>query len=363
MKTRTHRIVRTLPVAVFAFVALAVPAYGDTTPAATTDAVTATQQQMAEMQLRYGSLSAAMAQHYAGRQNQAIASYLLGSPGSFGTLAGVSSSEVKSLASALPEGATVEQLDAALSTAGLTLSSNAYSSVSAAAAEVRAKAATLDAAVAQAGIAWAGAMLRLHAPELITPPVPNIDTSSVTGMPAEGLAFGMFMNRSLNAMVRSFPDVFSQVSASGVGSSAAQTAWNKSMTTAMAASKPDLTKMLPTKCGAAFLGALAGSTGSSPAGCSPCVAAGRLAGSQLDLLFDPSKGSTIPDPSNPALNPSEWSSLTPYQREQLAQQNKSVNDALAGSTSGGSTGCTAAGSAVQRNVQDVLPDVLDYLGK
>lgn len=328
----------------------------------TTDSFTLAQQEMQNMQLRYGSLSSSMASMYATRQQQAIGSYLAGGAGKFGSLAGLSAADVKAMSVQLPVNATAADLDAALASRGLTLSSKAYTDVATAMSEINAKAKSLDATVAQAGIAWAQQLVRLRAPELITPGVPQLDTSAAMSVPTEGLAFGMFMNRSLNAMIMSFPDVFADVSASGIGSKAAQDAWNKSMGTAMKASAPDFTKMLPSKCGGAFLDALGGKTTASSGGCSPCVAAGRLANSQMGLIFDPSKGSTLPDGSS-ALNPAEWEKLTPAQREQLIKQNPSIADAIGRSQATTATGCTAAGSAVSRNVKDVLPDVLKYLGK
>jgi hypothetical protein len=327
----------------------------------TTDAYTSAQQQMTDMQLRYGSLSSAMAGHYAGKQQLAIASYLAGGPGKFGSLSGLNSTDIKALSTSLPAGATVADLDIALATRGLTLNSKSFSDVSVAAAEIRSKAASLDATVAQAGMNWAQQMLRLRAPELLTPPVPSIDTTQYTSVPAEGLAFGMFMNRSLNALILNFPDVFSQVSSSGVGTKSSQEAWARAMGQAMTASAPDFNKMLPTKCGGAFLDALGGKTNQTN-GCSPCVAAGRLANAQMGLIFDPTKGSTLPDSSS-ALNPSEWDRLTPTQRDQLVKQNPTLADALGRATASSSTGCSAAGAAVTRNVKDVLPDVLNFLNK
>jgi len=287
---------------------------------------------------------------------------LAGGPGKFGSLAGLNSSEVKSLSVNLPINATAADLDLALASRGLTLSSKAYSDVYTAMSEISSKGKSLDATVAQAGIAWAQQLIRLRAPELMVPGVPQLDSSSVMSVPTEGLAFGMFMNRSLNAMIMGFPDVFADVSATGIGTKASENAWNKAMSNAMKASAPDFNKMLPSKCGGAFLDALGGKSTASVEGCSPCVAAGRLANSQMGLIFDPSKGSTLPDASS-ALNPSEWEKLTPAQRELLIKQNPSISDAIGRSQSTTATGCSAAGSAVSRNVKDVLPDVLTFLGK
>lgn len=318
--------------------------------------------QMNEMGLRYGSLSSAMLDSYAHKEGKALTSFLIGNPGQLANLSGLSSSDprVQTLLSQVGPGATMSELDAALAASGLTLSSTAYRSVSAAAREVSTKGASMDAAVVAAGMSWASKMVNLRAPELVVPTAPGLDVSEVTGMPAEGLAFGMFTNRSLNAFVRQFPDVFSQVSTAGIGSASQQNAWNSAMTTAMNASRPDFNSMLPSQCGAAFLAGLSG--GGYSGSCSPCVAAGRLANGQLQLIFDPSASSVIPNPSDPSLSPTEWANLTPAQRAAITAQNPSVSGAISSSNGGGSTGCSAGSGAVQRNVSQTVPSILDFLG-
>ena len=320
-------------------------------------------EQMAQMELRYGSLAGAMQISYAQNRGMGLASFLAGNPGQLANLTGLTADDpkMKTLLAQLGAGSSITDLDSALSQSGLTLSSNAYRSVSNAALEIRAKASTLDAAVVQAGMSWAATMVSLRAPELAIPTAPQLDTTAVTGMPAEGLAFGMFTNRALNAFVRGFPDVFGQVSASGIGSNDQMKAWNSSIKTAMKASSADLSTMLGDGCGSAFLAGLAGNTYAGS--CSPCVAAGRLANGQLQLIFDPSAASVIPNNADNALSPAEWQNLTPAQREALAAQNSSVSSVLSSATPNtSSTGCSAASSAVKRNVTATVPSILDYLG-
>lgn len=323
------------------------------------DAISETQEQMEQMALRYGSLSSAMADSFAQRQGTSLKSFLLGKPGTFANLAGVDPARVSTLAGQLGANATAGDLDAAIAANGLSFTSAAFQSVDAAAAEIRAKAGSYDAAVVQAGMQWAQALLSLHAPALVAPSAPTLDGSQVTGLPAEGLAFGMFTNRALNSFVRQYPDVFGQVNLTGIGTAEQLKAWNKSIGTAMKAAKPDLTSMLPSKCGAAFLDGLAGKAGSA-SGCSPCSAAGLLANGQLNLIFDPKSGSTLQDPSNAAVTPAEWANLTPSQREQVVKQNPSLATALE-SGSRTSNGCTALGSSVDTNLDRVLPKVIDFL--
>lgn len=354
MKTRSTPRRHVLTAALMS-VAIAVTTAGTAQGDATTDA----RKQMDEMALRYGSLSGAMADSYAQRQGTSIKSFLLGKPGTFANLAGVDAAQVSALAGQLGTNATSADLDAAISANGLAFSSSAYRSIETATSEMRAKAGSYDAAVVQAGMQWAQALLTLHAPALTMPNAPQLDGSQVTGMPAEGLAFGMFTNRALNSFVRQYPDVFGQVNLTGIGSAEQQKAWNKSISTAMKAAKPDLTSMLPSKCGAAFLDGLAGKAGSS-SGCSPCSAAGLLANGQLQLIFDPQAGSTLQDPSNPAVTPAEWASMTPSQREQVLKQNPSLATAL-GSASKTTNGCSTLGSSVDTNLDNVLPKVIDFL--
>lgn len=325
------------------------------------DTMSDAQKQMDDMTLRYGSLSGAMLQSYAVRQGSSLKSFLIAKPGTLANLSGANAASVDALVAQLGPNATSADLDAVLSSNGLAFGSSAYQSVSAAALAVKAQAGSYDAAVVQAGMTWANALVSLHAPALVTPSSPQLDASQVTGMPAEGLAFGMFTNRALNAFIRSYPDVFSQVAASGVGTPAQMKDWNKSMSAAMAASKPDLNNMLGSSCAGAFLDGLTGKASSGP--CSPCSAAGLLANGQLQLIFDPTAGSTIPDGSNAGVSASEWQNMTPSQRQIVLQQNPSLAGALTKASSGAGSNCSAAGGAVAGNVATVLPGVLDYLNK
>ena len=327
------------------------------------DAYTQTQMQMMEMQLRYGSLSSAMVGHYAGGANQKLSSFLSGSAGTFGSFSGANPEDFKSMALSLGKNATLEDLDALFERADLTLSSQAYQDVNTAALELDAKGDTFDSLVVKAGATWAQSVMSLRAPQLMTPAVPQVKDDRSVQLPAEGLAFGMFVNRSLNALVRQWPNVMGNVVASGVGSAESQKAWQQSMQVAMNASKPDFESMLPSDCGAAFIQGLSGNVTSNL--CAPCVSAGRLASSQLDLLFAPGSGSVIPNAANPALNPTEWANLTPFQKEQLLKQNPSIAQAVANSSAASSNdvGCSRLKYNVQSNVTGSLPDVLNYLTK
>lgn len=325
------------------------------------DAYTQTQTQMMEMQLRYGSLSSAMVGHYAGNANQKLSSFLNGSAGTFGSFSGADPEEFKSMALSLGKNATLADLDSLFDQADLTLSSQAYQDVNTAALELDTKSDTFDALVVKAGATWAQSVMSLRAPQLVTPAVPQVKDDRSVQLPAEGLAFGMFVNRSLNALVRQWPNVMGNVISSGTGSAESQKSWRESMQLAMSASKPDFESMLPSDCGAAFIQGLSGNVTSNL--CAPCVSAGRLASSQLDLLFAPGSGSVIPNAADPALNPTEWANLTPFQKEQLLQQNPSIAQAVANSSaaSSGEVGCAGLKYNVQSNVTGSLPDVLDYL--
>lgn len=330
-------------------------------PVVNSDAYSQTQAQMMEMQLRYGSLSSAMVGYYAGGANQKLSSFLNGSPGTFGSFTGLSQEEFSNMAMSLGKNATLADLDSLMEQSNLTLSSQAYQDVSSAASELDAKSTTFDALVVKAGTNWAQSVMSLRAPQLVTPSVPQVKDDRSVQLPAEGLAFGMFVNRSLNALVRQWPNVMGEVVASGVGSKEAQQAWKQSMQAAMGASKPDFESMLPSECGSAFIQGLAGNVTSNA--CAPCVSAGRLASSQLDLLFAPGSGSVIPNSADPALNPAEWANLTPFQKEQILKQNPSIADAVAASSAASSNevGCASLGSNVQGSVTGSLPSVLDYL--
>ena len=314
-----------------------------------------TEEQMELLAKRYGSLSAAMAENYARNEGLSLKSFMLGKPGAFSDLSGLNPSSITGIRSNNVD-ITVNDLDMLLQERGLALSSLAYSSIEKAAFEVRSKSKSYDAAVVQAGMSWADTLYKLNVPTLKYPDAPKLDGSVVTSLPSEGLVFGMFTNRALNNFVRDYPDVFSKVSATGIGSDAQLSAWNNSIKQAMTNSRPDLSGMLPGVCGVSFLDGLSGN--SSSEGCSPCNAAGLLGNAQLSLIFNPSAGSTIGN-NDSTLSPAEWSKLSPKQREAVMSQNPSLASVINGVD--GSNGCGALKPSVQNNISSVLPKVLDYL--
>ncbi|MFM7088873.1 MAG: hypothetical protein ACKOW9_05090 [Candidatus Paceibacterota bacterium] len=312
--------------------------------------------QMENLAKRYGSLSAAMAESYAINEGVSLKSFILGKPGTFSDLSGVNTGTLTGLTSS-NKNLTINELDLLLQDKGLTLSSLAFSSLEKAALEVRSKSQSYDAAVIQAGMLWADTLYKLNVPALKYPDAPAMDASVVTGMPSEGLVFGMFTNRALNNFVRDFPDVFSQVNKSGIGSDKQLAVWNTSIKQAMNNSRPDLSSMLPGACGKSFLDGLSGSSASN--GCSPCNAAGLLGNAQLSLIFNPEAGSTL-DKSDATISPSEWAKLSPKQRESVLKQNPTLSKVISGS-SGAENGCTSIKPAVQSSIDSVLPKVLDFL--
>lgn len=319
--------------------------------------VAAVDQQMAAMEGRYASMSAAMATYYAANRGVALNAYLGDNPNALKNLLGSDKVLTDVLARA-NQAKSPEELNMILSSSGLGLDVNRWTSLTAANADLQAKAASIDAAVVNAGMNWAAALTQIHIPSVQAPGLPAMSTALATSMPAEGLAFGLFMNQSLANLISNFPDVFSQVQASGVGSPTAASAWKAAMGAAAAGSYSDLSKVVGTSsCGAAFVDGL---TGKSANGCSPCEIAGMYGNAQMTLIFNPSAGSKAIDPSNPAVSATEWANMTPAQRAAIVAQ----NPGLAGnvdSALNGTNGCTSAGPAVQEGASSAVKDVLDFL--
>lgn len=315
--------------------------------------------QMLTLSNQYTSMTVAMANYYASSRGLALGAYLADNPSALSKLAGnnpqlgnamVTTADIKS----------PEQLAQLLAGNGATLDVKSWTSIAAAGDDLKAKAESIDAAVVNAGMTWAQALTAVQVPTLNVPGTPGLDRSASISMPAEGLAFGLFLNQSLANLIGNFPDVFAQVKASGIADPSSQAAWQKSMATAAAASKVSLTNVAGSNpCGAAFVDGL---TGNSPKGCSPCAVAGRYANAQMQLLFNPSAGSKALDPTNPAVTATEWANLTPALKKAILQQNpglaKTVDDALKGTA-----GCKATSKVTTRASGDAVKKVLDFLNK
>jgi hypothetical protein len=341
-----------LPVALSA----QVPAGANETGAVSVDTA-AIEQQMTAFEGRYASMTAAMATYYAANRGQALGAFLGDNPAALANFAG-GGDGLSNLLNKASQVKSPEELNRLLATAGVGLDVNSWNTLAAARSDLQAKAGSMDAAVVNAGMSWASALTQIAVPSVQAPGIPAMNTTLATSMPAEGLAFGLFLNQSLANLIGNFPDVFAQVSASGVASPTAAAAWQSAMNAAANSSSSDLGKIVGTSaCGAAFVDGL---TGKSANGCSPCAIAGMYGNAQVGLLFNPAAGSKAIDPSNPAVTATEWANLTPAQRAAIVAQNpglaQNVDNAL-----NGTNGCSSASGAVKSGASDSVKKVIDFL--
>ena len=166
--------------------------------------------------------------------------------------------------------------------------------------------------------------------------VPLDNGASLTAAGSDGLLFALFANRSMANFAGNFPDLFSQVSASGLGTAEGVAAWNASRSAAASTLTADLSGSMLNPCGVALLGAMASGSvtgvGSSIPGCSSCVTAGAYMHSSMNRLTNPDAYATLQIPDG-SLTPQEWGSLSDWQRNSILQSNPGLADALAAANS------------------------------
>lgn len=229
---------------------------------------------------------------------------------------------------------------------------------------------SIDAAVVSAGANWAAQLGAIRAPELNAPSAPKMDTAAASAMPTESLAFGLFLDKSLTAMVVDFPDVFAQVRNSGVGTAASKAAWDQSMMTALSASRPDFTAMLPSPCHSVMLTAMAsGDAGQArtatngAGGCGGCLATGLYMNSQMGRLFNPQATSTQVNPADSMVPPAEWNHMQGWQKNAILDQNPDLAAGLRASLRAGDgvADCSATSTATGAASRVALPGVFAQL--
>lgn len=352
-----------------------VPAHAETSVATQTDPAllgtgAADMQALSE---RYGSLSGALTAFYADQKGQTVSQFISENPAQAAKLLGVQTQQqldelpTDQVAVDAATGRTdVAALNRQLAASGLALDTQGYDDLDAAANAVAANASSVDAAVISAGSSWAAQMAGLRTPALTTPNAPGVSTKLATAMPKEGLVFGMFLDKSLTAMVTDFPDVFSQVQQTGVGTAASQQAWNTSMQRALTASREDFSTMLPSQCAAGMLSVMASGNAADARkyGDSSGAAAGLYLHSQLSRLFDPASTSTVPNSSDNVMNPTEWNRLQDFQKDMILKQNPDLGASLKENVSGSAvTGCTTSKAATSGALSTTLPGVFSNLMK
>jgi hypothetical protein len=310
-----------------------------------------TEAEKQQLRERYGSLSSAMADFYAAQRGNSLAQLAADSPETMAQLLGIDETLI----------------------AGLDLSNSAALNNSLSGLGVT----TLDAAtgtgfegvMAARAAGWFEQMAALRAPELVS--AGTIDPKLATSLPREGLRYGLFVNKSLTALVTDHPDVFTQVSKSGKLDAAGMTAWRNAMLQGFKATMADPSKALVSGCGAAQLAAMAtGSAsetyrllGSGAGGCTPCITSGLYLHDQTLRLVDPSRNSVLGANAGPnTIAPGTWSQLQPWQQEAIKQANPKLGTALKGTLATGPTsGCGASSAATSATVRSNMGGAIGSL--
>lgn len=257
-------------------------------------------------------------------------------------------------------------LNRQLSSAGLTMDTSGLKSLDALATKVAANSATPDGAVTLAGAKWVSELSALHTPSLSTP---KASTPNAPGIPKDALPYGLLLNKSLTTMITDFPDMFADAKKSGLGSAAMTKAWNSSMLKAYNSTKTDLSQMLPDKCTGAMLAVMASGNASSAAkagagSCSPsCLTGGMYLHNQAKSLFDPGRGSIVPNPTSPVWSSSTYNQFQGWAKGLALSQNPTLGGTLAQQLTGPTTtaGCDAASQATTNSLSKTLPGVFSSL--
>lgn len=326
---------------------------------------------------KYDSLSAAMAAQYANSKGTTLSEYAISNPDHAAMLLGFSLDEVKlsDMAELPTDLDKPENLNKLFKENGLTLDTSEYSNLQLAKADITSKGSSIDALVVSAGASYAEQMASLRAPSLVKPTSPGLDTSSATSMPKEGLAFGLFLDKSLTDLVTNSPDVFNEIQNSGLGTPQAQAAWKNSMMNAMSGSQKDMTSMLPSACGGVFLTAMASGSAAnasksmpSGGGCGSCLVAGLYSHGQMASLFNPELASTNPTRGTGGpVTPMEWSTMMGFQQNALKTQNpnlsSSLDNALGLKNNVAAAGCEGSSGAVTTTANSSMKKTMSFLNK
>jgi hypothetical protein len=311
------------------------------------------------MQSQYVSLSAALATMYASSKGLTLNNFLMTEPTMAASLLGTDPSLVRNKLSSN----TAKELNSLLVKNQLTLSKDSYKSMESYA-NTLIKNSTLnaDAAMATKAANWASELGSLRTPELVAPQTPKANTASLATPPAGVLAFGLLFEESLTALVTDFPDVYKQVSNRGLSGDKSIAAWKNSMKNAYKASTQDINSITANDpCAKAAISSIAGVKTNSP--CGSCSSIGAYVAAQLQAdLANPAAKSSLVNPDDSVIPPSEWNRLQDWQKKAILESNPKLADSLKNSSKNGSKLNCGASSTSVKSVSDlVLPGVFDTL--
>ena len=310
------------------------------------------------MQSQYVSLSAALANMYATSKGLSLNNFLLTEPTKAASLLGTDPSVVRSKLSAN----TTSELNLLLKQNKLTLSKDSYISMESYAKSLIATSKySADAALAVKAASWATELSSLRTPDLNSPSTPKANISSLATPPAGVLAFGLLFEESITALVTDFPDVYKQVTNRGLSSDKAVQAWKTSMKNAYKASTKEIGNITANDpCAQAALASVAGVKSSGP--CGSCSSIGAYVSAQLQAdLANPSAKSSLVNPDDSVIPPSEWNRLQDWQKKAILDSNPKLAESLENSSSGAKSKCGVSSTSVKNTTDLVLPGVFDVL--
>lgn len=337
-----------------------------------TSDVNATPQQLAD---RYTSLASALVAYQAQRSGETLSTYVTKHTAQLSDLFGT---DVSNLGLAQLPSDDITAFNKKLSEVSAVARSSQYKSLDDMVAALSTNSGGPDAAVTTQAVKWVNQIAAanasakgLRSTALSLPSVSAPSTSILKGSPQESLAFGLFANRSANAMIQNFPDVFATVMASGTLSTEALGAFQKSMEIAAQATQADLSNGLISKCQAALIASAAGTNipGAGGAGCGACVAAGTYLRPQMGQLLNPKSGALLSDSSDGQLSVQEWNTLTDHQRKSLLEKYPTLKDELkareqqAAAQPKAAADCQAASAIEQGAAGSALSGVFSRLGQ
>jgi hypothetical protein len=310
---------------------------------------------------RYQSLAAAMIINYARASGTDVGGLFSRDPDRFAGMLGVSDpAALGRLVGSAPD--DVAGLAGVLAGAGMALDLSGVTSLVDVADRVSAAAGTLDARVVAAGAEWAGRLASLRVGDL---PVPTLELQPGRRVPAEGLVFGLALDRSMAALAADHPDVLGTVLRDGTGSPERLAAWRESLERAAGSLRWDLSS-LPSPGAARMMEAMA--SGRVPAGSDPgdpCVTGGLYAHSMLLRLFDPGENDLVPDRRDGNLSTPEWERTQDWIRRAMLAQNPRLAERvrLAASSGAAAGECATVAAARAPTVSSLLPGILEALDR
>jgi hypothetical protein len=304
---------------------------------------------------QYNSLAAAMLNFYANSSGSNVQSLLNSNSPQVANILGSPTA-----ASQIGQVSSAQDLQSKLMLTGVSFDFSKINGTSDLFAEVRSKASTIDGQVTLFGAQFATLASQMRTPTLS---MPTIDGSSLPApgsqIPLEGLAFGLFMNKSLTNLVANHPDVFAQVKTSGLGTPAAFDAWKSSMLQAGTTVGSDLSR-LPMPCLAEMLQGMGSgvSTGSSSS-CGSCSIAGAYLHNQASNLLDPNANTALPGP-----NSTNSSQTQPWLQNELNEANPGLSSQLnqVFAPNSAIASCSSASSSVSSVLSSALPGLFSGLG-